>query len=177
MSESANVHSIEAIAQFKASSIRFREDASSALAAMVQELQRVVEWFEQDRPRYWDNQVRKCYDRVAETRTALETCRMKKVAGRTPACIDEKVAFKKAKQQLEYSEAKLRLIRRWSDRVRREIGEFRGRMGNLQHILDGDMPRMIGLLDQTVTILDQYAAISSGDPSDGTKAISETEES
>jgi hypothetical protein len=160
MSESAQVRSIEVIANFQATLAKFGEDASAALFAMQQELARVVDWLEQDRPRFWKRQIHRCYDEIAEARSALETCRMKKVAGRTPTCIDEQVALQKAKKKLEYCEQKVQLVRRWADKVRHESGEFTGKTGNLQHFIEGEVPRMKALLERTVDILEAYAEVS-----------------
>ena len=177
MSDRANVQSIEVIADFRAAAVRFDEDASAALCAMQQELSRVVEYFEQDRPRFWKREAHRAYERVAEARTSLETCRMKKVAGRTPACDDEKLALRKAKARLEYCEQKTGVVKKWADKVRRECGEFSGRTGNLQRVLEGELPRMQALLERTTTILEEYATTTSGGPSSPPAETTETSSS
>lgn len=157
---SARVHDIEAIRQFRVRLMQFAEEIEGALQSMQIELQRAFEWVEQDRPHYWANQVRVAYDQVAATRTAYQLCRLKTVAGHRSSCIEEKVAHEKAKRRLEHSQEQVTRVRNWSIKLRHDVDEFRGRMTSLRRLLDIDIPQALAQLDQTATILEQYADIS-----------------
>jgi len=78
---SANIRSIDALIDFRSSLIVFIEDASLAIQSMTMELQKSFEWIEHDRPYYWDAQTKRAYDFVAQTRSELDTCKMRTVAG------------------------------------------------------------------------------------------------
>lgn len=156
----ANVRSIAAIREFRAAVQVFLDEAHGALELLRMELQRAFEWIEHDRPQYWEGQMRRAFDLVAQTRAALETCLMRTVAGRRPACIEEKQAHAAAKRRLEHCREQLDRVKQWTVRLHHEANEFRGRLASLQRALEHDVPKLLALLQQTADILEQYAEIA-----------------
>ncbi|HLJ11551.1 MAG TPA: hypothetical protein VKU82_10190 [Planctomycetaceae bacterium] len=156
MHESAHVTSIDAIVRFGSALRTFEDDASRSLVALEEQAKGALEWLEHDAPAYWRAQVKLCFDHVARTRTALETCRMRTVAGNRPACLEELEAYRAAKRRLRQAEEKIETVRHWVQRVRREIDEYRGRIMGLGRCLDSDVPRTIALIESTVGALDSY---------------------
>ena len=82
----ANVLSIPALRDLKAGILKFQQDAQGGLEAAQMELHKLIAWIEQDRPAYWNSQVRRAFDQVAATRAALMSCQMRTVGGHRPAC-------------------------------------------------------------------------------------------
>ncbi len=161
---SAHVRSIPAIREFRAAVQVFLEEAQASLETMRIELQRALEWIEHDRPQYWQMQQRRAYDLVASTRTALETCRMRTVAGRTPSCIEEQQAHAAAQRRLEHCREQIDRVRKWGLRLHHEANEFRGRLTGLRRMLEQDLPRLIALLERTAEILESYAEVPAPAP-------------
>lgn len=157
MSDSAHVSSIEAIVRFAAALRQFDDDASGALLSLDQQINRALYWLDHEQPKYWRQQIRRCYDEVARTRTAWENCLLRTVAGDRPSCLEEEKAHRKAKQQLQVALDKPELIRRWAIKVHKEVDEYRGRIGRLRRILDGELPKTLGLLERTAATLESYA--------------------
>lgn len=164
MSESAHVTSIDAIAAFGSALRVFEDDASRALLSVDEQAQGALQWLEGECPAYWREQIRKCFDNVARTRAALETCRMKKVAGNRPACLEELEAHRAAQRKLRQAEEMIEVVRHWAQRVRHELDEYRGRIMSLRRCLEGDVPRTLALLERTVASLDVYAERMRGQP-------------
>ncbi|MFV0445893.1 MAG: hypothetical protein ACK5Q5_20130 [Planctomycetaceae bacterium] len=164
MSTSANVRSIPAIRDFRAATQVFLEEAVASLDMIRLELQRAFEWIEHERPQYWQMQQRRAFDLVASTRTALETCLMRTVAGRQPSCIEEKQAHAAAKRRLEETRERIERVKRWGIKLHHEANEFRGRVANLGRTLEQDLPQLLALLDRSATILEAYAEISAASP-------------
>ena len=160
MSPSANVRSISALRYFRASLIKFAEEADKAVVTMQSEVHRTTEWIENDRPSYWKEQIRRGFDRVSQCRIALETCRMRTVAGNRPSCIEEKKAFEQAKRRLQTAHEKVEAVRRWANKIRHSSDEFRGRIGQLDHFLRNDIPRVVMLLDRMIAALEAYAEMN-----------------
>ncbi len=156
----ANVRSIAAIREFRAAVQVFLDEAQGSLDLMRMELQRAFEWIEHDRPHYWEGQMRRAFDLVAQTRTALETCLMRTVAGHRPSCIEEKQAHAAARRRLEQCREQIDRLKKWTVRLHHEANEFRGRMASLQRALEHDVPQLLALLQQTAEILEQYAEIA-----------------
>lgn len=156
MAQSARVTSVEAIVAFEASLRTFQDEAAQVLAVIEQQSRRALEWLEQDAPVFWRQKIREAYDEVARTRSALQTCRMRKVGNRAPACIEEQQAFRKAQERLRRTEEMLHVVSRWAQKVRQEIDEYRGRIAGFRTAVDRDVPRTLALLGWTVSTLESY---------------------
>ena len=166
----ANVHSVDAVRDVRLALISFQERANSALDELRTKIDRTLAWLEQDRPMYWRDQERRAYDRVAGARIAYETCKMKTVGGRHPECIEEKVAFQRARERLEFCKVKIEVVRRWSNEAARQVDEFRGRCSPLKTCLDQDVPNVVAMLARMLDALDAYADIQN--PSSGEASVS-----
>ena len=163
MSESANVLSIEAIRDFEAALIQFYEIANRTTGNMAQQSQHMLQWLEMDRPVFWKRQVEIGHDRLAEARTRLTQCMMRRTGDFKPSCFDEKKALERAKQNLEYSRAQINVVKQWIVKARKESEEFNGRKAQLTRLLEGDVPRMVALLRRITEKLEQYANITTAE--------------
>jgi len=169
----ANVRDIDAIRDFRVKLLRFAEEIDAAMQTLHMEIQRTFEWADQDRPHYWANQGRRAYDQVAAARTAYETCRMRTVAGHRSACIEEKVAYDKAKRRLEHCQQQVDHVRKWSMKIHHDADEFRGRLASLGRLLENELPQALAQLDKSATLLEQYADLHRPLPEDsGTESPS-----
>ncbi|MCA9081829.1 MAG: hypothetical protein KDA58_14805, partial [Planctomycetaceae bacterium] len=126
---------------------------------MAMEMQKVDAWIQQERPQYWTREVRRGFDKIAETRVALNRCEMRTVAGQRSACIEEKQAFAAAKRRLELCQEQIKNVRRWAMKLGHEENEFRGRLSGLRRCVESDLPKAIALLEQTATVLEAYAEL------------------
>jgi exonuclease VII large subunit len=159
MSPRANVRSLDAIREFRPSVRRFEDDVMAALSMLRTELNRTLQWLDHDCPSHWQQQIRNGYDSVAEARTTLTRKSMMTVAGHRSDCIDEKKALAKAKQQLEFSQAKLQLCRQWSIKAHRAADEYTARIGRAEQALGQGIPKMMSLLEKMVLALESYASV------------------
>jgi hypothetical protein len=157
MSGSAHVTSIDAVAAFGTALRTFEDQSIRALLSIDEQAKAALQWLEHDAPAYWRAQVRQRYDDVARTRTALETCRMRKVADNRPACLEEIAAHRTAQLRLREAEEKIDVVRRWAQKVREETDEYRGRIMKFRLALERDVPRTLALIERTVATLDSYA--------------------
>jgi hypothetical protein len=166
MSDNAQIRSIPALREFKAALALFRDDSSAAIDMMLMELHRAIDWIEHDRPAYWTNETRKAFELVASTRTALNTCLMRTVAGHRSSCIEEKEAHTAAKRRLQHCQDQIERVRRWSIKIRHEADEFRSRLAVLRRRLDGELPKSVLLLDRMASSLESYAGLAPDHPSE-----------
>jgi acyl-CoA reductase-like NAD-dependent aldehyde dehydrogenase len=150
------VTSIDAVAAFREALCVFQDEASRALLSIDEQARGALQWIENDAPVYWRQEIRNCFSRVSQARSALETARMRKVAGQRPSCIEELGALHAAQRRLREAEEKIEVVRRWAQRIRREIDDYRGRIMNLRRALDEDVPRTAGLLERTAQALETY---------------------
>jgi hypothetical protein len=156
----ANVRSIEAVRDFRIALLMFQQNVSDALMTMQEQVYSALEWMENDRPRHWHQQELKAFDQVSESRIALESARMRKsMDDYRPSLIEEKQALKDAKDHLAFCQEKVRLVKAMCIKVRHEADEFRGRMSQLERLIETDLPKMIALLERMLTALESYAEV------------------
>ncbi|MDX1970577.1 MAG: hypothetical protein SFV23_25630 [Planctomycetaceae bacterium] len=154
----AQVETTAALSDVRSALIVFAERAQAALASLRQETRSTLRWLHDEQPHYWQQELRRAYDRVASTRIEYETCRMRTVAGHRSACIEEKVAFQKAQRRLEYVQQQIEVTRRWGIQAADQANEFFGKIGPLERILDYDLPQMVAVLERMLTAIEAYAS-------------------
>ncbi len=160
MSDSANVQSIQAIRDFEGALVQFHDVASRSASAMDQQARRMLQWLELDRPNFWKRQVELGHQNLAEARTRLTQCTMRRTGDFRPSCYDEKKALDKAKRDLEYARQQIQVVKQWAIKAKHEVEEFTGRKAQLTRMLEGDVPRMCALLQRIVQKLEQYTTIT-----------------
>lgn len=158
----ANITSIEAVRRMRVALQQFRAAAQDALVQLELECRRPVEWIEQDRIRYWPEQVRKASDLVNSARIALERCELAIRPEDKRSCYDEKKAFENARLRLRMAESKVQAVRRWRVKVKKEVEEFQVQIARLRWYLDSDFLRAIASLERMAEALDRYT--QSGQP-------------
>ena len=158
MSGSANIRSLDAIREFRAALIVFLQQVGDALLSLNEQVFVAVDWVENERPRFWDREVLRGYDDVAETRIALETNRMRKEGfGHRPSLAEEKKALETAKRRLAYCQQKVEIVKQTGISLRHEADEFLGRLSTLQRAVEADLPKMIGMLERMLLSLEAYS--------------------
>ena len=153
---SAHVTSVDAVVAFRGALRTFEAGAAQAILSLDEQARRALDWLDNEAPAYWRQEVRRCSDLVARTRSELETCKMRTVGGQRAACLEEIEAYRAAQRKLRMAEEKIDVVRRWAERVRRELDDYRGRTMGLRMALERDLPRTLGLLDRTISSLDAY---------------------
>jgi hypothetical protein len=157
MSSSANVRSLEAVRQFRVAVLKFAEDATAAIEMVRQQSHRALEWIDHDRPSFWKNETRRCFDDVAEKRSHLAKRQQISVGGRRPSCIEEKNALQRAKRRLDTAVEMNRSVRQWSVKIHRAADIYATRIARLDRILVHDIPQLVALLERIITTLEAYA--------------------
>jgi len=168
----ANVQSIESLRDFRARLLIFQEKVNDALMTMQEQVYHAMDWIERDRPRYWHQAELKAFDQISQARVAMETARMRtETDGFRPSLIEEKQALRDAKTRLAFCQEKIRILQSMIVRVHHEADEFRGRLSQMQRLVETDLPKMVGLLDSMTNALEAYAEIKTNDGTDdGTDA-------
>ncbi len=159
----ANIQSLDALRDMRLALITYGERTENALGELRSKIDRTMAWLQQDRPNYWREQERRAYDGVASARIAYETCRLRTVGGRHSECIEEKIAFQRAKHRLEFCQHKMEVVRRWNVEAGRQVDEYRGRAGPLQRFLEDELPKIQARLSRMIDAIEAYASIQSSD--------------
>ena len=159
MSGPANVHCVESIESVKSALVMFGERVENALTLLGQEMRKMLDWLEHDRPKYWKAQIHRATDEVAEARAGLHRCLMFPIADERPSCHEERAALRRAQARLAYCEEKAEKLKHWIREVRRELLEYEGRISRLSRMVELDVPKSIGLLSKLINRLEDYQAV------------------
>jgi hypothetical protein len=157
MGQSANITSIEALRLLKAALVQFDEEVHAAIVSLELEARRPVEWVEHDRRQYWPREVRKASDVVSEARLALQRCELTISGEDNRSCYDERKALQKAKKRLERCEDKVRAVRLWTPRIRKEVEEFEVQTAKLLQFMDSQFVLAPAALERMAAALERYA--------------------
>jgi hypothetical protein len=156
MGTAANITSIEAVSDLKVALLEFEAGVRDAVTQLLLELQHAVAWVEQDRARFWPEEVRRSSDQMVQARQELERCEMALRAEDKRSCYEQKLALEKAKRRLRTAEEKARLVRHWRVTVNQEADLLHGRLSKLLDFLDTDFPRAVASLQRIIAALDKY---------------------
>jgi len=162
MARSAKVTSIDALQTFAGALRRFGHVASSALEELELELQRAVDWIQEDRKSYWKHELHRGWEQVAEARVNLQRAQtIRRMVDREPSCVDERRALEKARRRARIAEEKVERARHWSRMVERAVNEYRGSAGKLAGWLETDLPQGLALLGRMSEALESYVRLES----------------
>lgn len=160
MSGSAHITSIDAVREFRTALQEYEPEMRDALDQLLLELQRGVDWLEQDRARYWPAEVQKASNAVIRAGQDLERCEMAFRAEDRRSCYEQRMALEAAKRRLRVAEQKVRAVRQWRIAVRREADTVHGRLLKMTDHLDTQFPRAIASLSRIIAALDKYTEIA-----------------
>ena len=156
MSNRANITSIDAVRQFLLTLQQFAARIDTALTDLRLESRRAVDWIENDRTRYWPQEVRKSSDALGQAFADLERCEMSISPDDRRPCYEQKKALKQAKQRVRTTEEKVRIVKSWRIKVNQATDEFESRLAVMAHYLESQIPRAVAALKRMSAALEKY---------------------
>jgi hypothetical protein len=177
MSDSAHVTAIAAFNDLRQALVCFGEAAAEALSAAEAEIRRTAEWIE-DQLKSWEQEVRVAEDVVFQAKTELTRRKMMHFGDRRPDTTDQELALRKAQARLEHAEDQVKITRAWLREWPQAILDYRGPSGQLQGLLEGELPRACAFLDRKTASLEAYAGLTAPSlpPPEAAPASGETPE-
>lgn len=158
MRENAHVGSSDAIVAFRAALLTFQEEALAAVESIEMKAGKTLRFLDEEAPGYWGAETRTAYDNVNKARIELSICRNKTVAGRKSSCIEEKKAYAKTQDRLEFCRRQQSVTRKTSLDAHDAADEYRARITHLRRVLESDVPRLQVLLHRISVSLEAYTA-------------------
>jgi hypothetical protein len=159
MSSQAEVHSIDALREFRVALSLYGEDVQAALGAADAEIRRTVQWLSQDRPFYWQEQIKRRRERVASARADLFRLKLQKTPEHHPSLAEPKERLRHAEAALADAEKRLAAVRKWQPALQQAVLEYHGSVQRLKDLAASDVPRAVGLLARIVEALEAYLRI------------------
>lgn len=162
MSQYARVNSVPMLKLLRASLATFSDASAVALDEVGSDIQRALAWLNEDRMRYWTNQVRVCRERAVQAKLALKQKNIldRTLSGTTSSAIDERKALAIAERRLREAEAKLARTRSWIMQIDKLQSDYRGGVSGLVSAIDVDIPNARARLDKMIDSLEAYVALA-----------------
>lgn len=162
MSQYARINSVALLKRLQASLATFSDAGAVALDEVGSDIQRAMAWLNDDRKRYWTNQVRVCRERAVQAKLALKQKNVldRALSGTTSSAVDERKALAIAERKLREAEAKLARTRSWIMQIDKLQSDYRGGVQGLISAIDADIPNARARLDRMIDSLEAYVALA-----------------
>ena len=168
MQDRAKVTSLEAIEDFRAKLVVYRDKARRVLNEVDHDVMRNRVWLENERPNHWQNQIR------LRTR-ALEQCQQElfsaELSGLRNSSFVQKAAVQKARHSIRDAEEKLKITGQWARQFDHRVEAPARQVEQLRQLLDHDLGHAVVWLNELIKSLGAYAELS---PSSSLSASPET---
>jgi len=160
MSSQAEVHSIEALKDFRAVLALYSDDTLSALGAVEAEIRRTNQWLQQDRPVYWQEQIKRRREQVSAAKSEVFRRKLQKKPEYSPSMSEPMEALRKAEASLQDAEKRLTLVRKWQPLFHQAVLEYHGSAQRLKDLAASDVPRALNVLTRIIDALEAYLRVS-----------------
>jgi hypothetical protein len=160
MSSQATVYSVEELKNFRVALALYGEDTLGTLGAVESEVRRMLRWVEEERPAYWQDQIKRRREMVAQARADVFRRNLQKRADYNPAMSEQKDALRKAEASLQDAEKRLVMVRKWQPLLRHAVLEYHASVQRLKDIAAGDVLSGVNLLTRIVDALEAYLQVA-----------------
>jgi len=160
MSSQASVRSIEALKDFRAVLALYGDDTLAALGGVDAEVRRTIHWLHNDRPFYWQEQIKRRREAVAAAKAELFRRKLQKTPDNSPAMSEQKENLRRAEAALQDAERRLTMVRKWQPMFQQAVLEYKASVRRLRDLSAGDVPRAVNLLSRIIDSLEAYLQVA-----------------
>jgi hypothetical protein len=151
MDRAADVRSIDALKDAKAALVEFREIIGVALAEAYSDVQRTLWWLQHDQRMFWQGEKRRRAEKVAQAKSELYRAQLAAMDHHA-ACAEQRKLLKRAEAALEEAERKIKLVKKWSTLIDREMMIFRAALQPISRSVEAEIPlgeaRLVRMAEQ-----------------------------
>ena len=147
MSSQAEVHSIDALKDFRAVLALYSEDTLAALGAVEAEVRRTGQWLQQERPYYWQEQIKRRREQVASAKSEVFRRQLQKTPDYSPSLSEPMEILRRAEASLQDAEKRLLLVRKWQPLFHQAVLEYHGSIQRIKDLAASDVPRALNRAD------------------------------
>jgi hypothetical protein len=160
MSSQAAVHSIDELKNFRVALALYGEDTLGTLGAIEAEVRRTMRWLDEERPAYWQDQIKRRREQVALARSEVFRRNLQKTAEHSPAMSEQKENLRKAEASLQDAEKRLTLVRKWQPAFKHAVLEYHASVQRIKDLAAGDVPSAVNLLTRIIDSLEAYLRVA-----------------
>ncbi len=160
MSSQATVHSVDALKELRTALALYGEDTLGALGAVEAEVRRTMRWLQDERPYYWQEQIKRRREQVGLAKSELFRRQLQKRPDYTPPMSEQKENLRKAEASLQDAEKRLAMVRKWQPLFKQAVLEYHASVQRLKDLSAGDVPRAVNLLTRLFDALEAYLRVA-----------------
>ncbi len=160
MSSQAEVHSIDALKDFRTALALYSDDTLSALGAVEAEVRRTGQWLQQDRPYYWQEQIKRRREQVASAKAEVFRRRLQKTPENSSSLSEPMEILRRAEASLQDAEKRLLQVRKWQPLFHQAVLEYHGSIQRIKDLAASDVPRAVTALTRMIDALEAYLRVA-----------------
>ena len=161
MPDRAKVTSLEALEDFRAKLIVYRDKAARVLDEVSEEVTRARLWLETDRPAHWQNQIKL---RTRELERAQQELFSAQLSGLRDASYTQQAAVQKCRRTIRDAEDRIKLVKQWQRQFDQRVESPARQVEKLRHSLSTDLGQAVAWLNEATKTLTDYAELSISGP-------------
>lgn len=160
MSSQAAVHSVEALKEFRVALALFGDDVLAALGAVEMEAKRTAQWLQHDRRMYWQDQLKRRREQVAQAKAEVFRRKLAKTPEYTPAMSEQKELLRRAEASLQDAERRAAQVKKWEPALQQAVLEYHGSIRRIKDLAASDVPRAVFALERMIEALEAYLRVA-----------------
>lgn len=153
----AQVTSVEAIAALRADLLVYLAAVKPVIDEVASEVQHTRSWLEDDRRRFWNQEMRVRSRKLEDAKQELFTATMSRM-GDTASY--QQMAVQRAQRAVREVEEKLTVIKKWDRDLDNRTGPLVKQMEQLHGFLTVEMAKAVAYLDQALAALAAYQNVA-----------------
>jgi Tfp pilus assembly PilM family ATPase len=157
MAGQAQITSVEAIESFRADLVVYLAQMRPVLDEITSEVLHTRSWLQDDRRRFWQQELRVRGRRLEDARQELFNVSMSRM---NEAKSSQQMAAQRAQRDLRAVEDKLAIIKKWDRELDDRSAPLVKQMEQLHGFLTVEMARAVAYLDQALKALEAYQRVA-----------------
>jgi hypothetical protein len=149
----AQITSVEAIEAFRAQLVVYLAQMGPVLEEISSEVLHTRAWLEDDRGRYWKQELRLRTRKLEDAKQELFTASLSRMGD---ASGFQQMAVQRAQRELRTVENKLVVLKKWDRELENRTAPLVKQMEQLHGFLTVEMDHAVAYLDQALTALAAY---------------------
>ncbi|NOS72164.1 MAG: hypothetical protein HOP33_19840 [Verrucomicrobia bacterium] len=154
MADRAKVTSLEAIEDFRARLIVYREKSNRILDAVSDDVTRTRIWLQGDRIEFWRNEIRRRGRELEQRQQELFSAQL---SGMRDSSFMQQAAVRKCREAIREAETHLDCVKQWERGYDQRVEAPARQVEKLRHIIGKDLGGAVAYLAEAIKILAAYA--------------------
>jgi hypothetical protein len=157
MPDRAKVTSLEAIENFRARLIIYRDKAGRVLDEISDGVIRTRLWLETDQPAHCENQIRRLTRELQQRQQELFSAQL---SGLRETSYMQQAAVQKARQAIREAEKKMHAVNNWRRQFDHKVEPAARQVERLRHTLGHELGKAVARINELTKTLGAYAELA-----------------